>query len=197
MAEVLTKAGLPITADDIGAYVGWTSAKMYADFERRFGFTVPDWAGQKIRSGIVDAVGDELSPMPGLVGVLDELKSGVAMCVASNGTYNRVLGTVGVLGLSDYFVPHIYSAEQVAEGKPAPDLFLHAASAFDAAPDNCLVIEDSLHGVAAALAADMTVFGFTGASHFGPDHEDALHSAGAHEVFGEMLALPELIRSIS
>lgn len=186
-----------MTEDEVRKYSGWTAANMRADIERRFGRGIPDHAVQRVRRGVVDAVRDELEPMPGLMGALDILKSGLSMCVASNGNDNRVHGTVDALGLTGYFAPHIYCADQVAEGKPAPDLFLHAAAAFDIAPDHCLVIEDSLHGVTAAVAAKMTVFGFTGAGHLGPDHADALRSAGAHEVFSEMSALPELIRGIS
>lgn len=193
-AEVLAEAGFPISAAEIGRYVGWTASKIYADIECQFGRPVPEWAAQRIRSRLVTAIRDELEPMPGLVSVLDELSTIYKMCVASNGTSSRVQSSVEVLGLANYFTPHIYSADLVTSGKPAPDLFLYAASNLGASPNDCLVIEDSLQGIAAALEADMRVFGFTGASHFGSGHADALAAAGAHRVFSNMADLPKIIR---
>jgi beta-phosphoglucomutase-like phosphatase (HAD superfamily) len=81
----------------------------------------------------------------------------------------------------------------VERGKPAPDLFLHAAATLDVEPNDCIVIEDSLPGVQAAVAAGMTVFGFTGASHIRDGHADRLREAGVDGVFESMAALPALL----
>jgi beta-phosphoglucomutase-like phosphatase (HAD superfamily) len=81
----------------------------------------------------------------------------------------------------------------VSRGKPAPDLFLHAADRMGAAPQRCLVIDDSVPGVTAAKSAEMTAYGFTGASHCRADHKERLSAAGADLAFGEMRALPGLI----
>jgi beta-phosphoglucomutase-like phosphatase (HAD superfamily) len=81
----------------------------------------------------------------------------------------------------------------VSRGKPAPDLFLHAAERMRAAPKRCLVIEDSVPGVTAAKAAGMTAYGFIGASHCRADHRERLSTAGADLVFAEMRELPSLI----
>ncbi|MBL8558391.1 MAG: HAD-IA family hydrolase [Hyphomonadaceae bacterium] len=80
------------------------------------------------------------------------------------------------------FAPHAYSADLVPRGKPAPDIFVYAASAVGVAPDSCLAIEDSANGVIAARAAGMRVWGFTGGGHCGPETADALHDAGAERV---------------
>ena len=85
-------------------------------------------------------------------------------------------------GLWDLFAPHIYSADHVREAKPAPDIFLYAAKALRVDPENCLVIEDSIHGVAAALAAGMTVWGFLGGGHADEAMGVRLMSAGAARV---------------
>lgn len=99
-------------------------------------------------------------------------------------------------GLYDQFTPHIFSASQVSRGKPAPDLFLFAAGQMQAAPSRCVVIEDSLAGVAAAVAAGMPVLGFHGGSHCRPGHVDRLRAAGAIAVFDDMRQLPGLIGQI-
>jgi beta-phosphoglucomutase-like phosphatase (HAD superfamily) len=91
-----------------------------------------------------------------------------------------------VTGLLRYFDPHIFSATQVARGKPAPDLFLFAASRMQAAPDTCLVIEDSEAGVRAAVAAGMRVIGFTGGGHCRLGHAERLRTAGATAIFDHM-----------
>ncbi len=85
-------------------------------------------------------------------------------------------------GLWDYFAPHIYSADHVAHAKPAPDLFLHAAKALGVAPPECLVIEDSVNGVKAALAAGMRVWGFAGGGHMDAGGRARLTAAGAERV---------------
>jgi beta-phosphoglucomutase-like phosphatase (HAD superfamily) len=97
------------------------------------------------------------------------------------------------VGLLHHFDPHIFSATQVARGKPAPDLFLFAAREMGVKPEDCLVIEDSIHGVKAAIAANMRVLGFAGASHCRPGHADRLLEAGASATFHHMRELPGLI----
>ena len=85
-------------------------------------------------------------------------------------------------GLWDIFAPHAYSADLVAHGKPAPDIFLHAAAKLGVDPEHCLAIEDSGNGVLAARAAGMRVWGFTGGRHCGAETAAALRDAGADDV---------------
>jgi beta-phosphoglucomutase-like phosphatase (HAD superfamily) len=101
--------------------------------------------------------------------------------------------TLSLTGLLPFFEPHLFSAEMVARGKPAPDLFLYAAERMGARPAGCLVIEDSEAGVRAGVAAGMQVFGFVGGSHCAPGHDLLLRRAGAALAFGKMTALPGLI----
>ena len=101
--------------------------------------------------------------------------------------------SLGRAGFYDRFAPNIFSAAQVGRGKPAPDLFLFAASKMKASPDRCLVIEDSVAGVSGAVAAGMTVFGFCGGSHCRPGHPETLRAAGAHLTFADMRQLPGLV----
>jgi beta-phosphoglucomutase-like phosphatase (HAD superfamily) len=95
------------------------------------------------------------------------------------------------------FEPHIFSASMVAHGKPAPDLFLHAARQMRAEPADCLVIEDSPAGIRAARAAGMAVFAFTGGGHIPlsgllPEIEALAPDA----VFDDMQSLPALVDSL-
>src|SRR5262249_60230426 len=115
-------------------------------------------------------------------------------CVASSGTPEKIRHGLECAGLFDLLSPHIFSATQVERGKPAPDLFLFAALKMGAAPERCLVIEDSVAGVTGAVAAGMIVLGFHGGSHCLPGHADRLRAAGATLVFDDMRELHDLVR---
>jgi beta-phosphoglucomutase-like phosphatase (HAD superfamily) len=116
--------------------------------------------------------------------------------VASSGSQQRMRVSLGRSGLYDRFAPNIFSATQVVNGKPAPDLFLFAAAQMEVPPDRCLVIEDSIAGITGALAAGMTVLGFHGGSHCRPGYAETLRAAGAHGVFSDMRRLPALMAQI-
>ena len=96
-------------------------------------------------------------------------------------------------GIFEFFDPHVYSADLVAHGKPAPDIFLYAAEKIGAAPARCLVIEDSANGVKAGLAAGMTVCGFLGGGHCFDGHGERLIDAGAHRTVRDFQALTGLL----
>jgi HAD superfamily hydrolase (TIGR01509 family) len=129
--------------------------------------------------------------MPGIEIALAAISS--ARCVASSSKPERLRHSLTLARLLQYFEPNIFSTTQVARGKPAPDLFLFAASQMKALPEKCTVIEDSEAGVRAAIAAGMRVLGFAGGSHCGPRHSAQLLEAGAATVFNDMRNLPALI----
>jgi HAD superfamily hydrolase (TIGR01509 family) len=118
-------------------------------------------------------------------------------CVASSGTPEKIRHGLSCAGLYEQLAPHIFSATQVKRGKPAPDLFLFAAGQMKAAPERCIVIEDSVPGVTGAVAAGMTVLGFFGGSHCTSEHEAMLRAAGAERTFSDMRELPGLIAGIA
>jgi HAD superfamily hydrolase (TIGR01509 family) len=119
-----------------------------------------------------------LQATDGLVHFLDGL--GAEKCVASSSSLERINFSLGLTGLSKYFPQEqIFSSSMVKRGKPAPDLFLHAAEKLKQDPAQCVVIEDSPYGVEGALAAGMTVIGYTGGGHSEPTHEPRLRAAGA------------------
>jgi len=110
----------------------------------------------------------ELRPMPGVLDVLDQLA--VPFCAATSSNSDRAHHSLRVAGLTKRFGERVYTVSMVARPKPAPDLFLHAAKTMQVDPRQCLVIEDSDLGIAAAQAAGMTAWQFTGGSHYAACH---------------------------
>ncbi len=118
-------------------------------------------------------------------------------CLASNSNLSWIDQGLRGAGLERYFPPtHRFSAEQVVHGKPAPDVFIHAATTMGVDPSDCIVVEDSIHGVTGARAAGMRVLGFTGASHILDGHTELLWQAGVEAVFDDLAKLPEMLRSL-
>lgn len=126
--------------------------------------------------------GDKLVAISGVADAIAALTCAKAVASSSS---TRGLGVkLRKTALWALFDPHVYSTELVTNGKPAPDLFLHAANALNVAPARCLVIEDSVNGVRAGRAAGMEVWGFVGGGHCGPGAAARLRDAGAHDVMG-------------
>jgi len=187
-AEVFGEIGITLTAGDLlGRFLGMSSASMFAIIEREHGVKLPaDFAERAVRRTL-EAFDQRLKPIPGISKLLTNLPD--RKCVASSSEPERIRHSLTLTGILHHFEPHIFSATQVKQGKPAPDLFLFAAQSMGAAPDRCLAIEDSMAGVTAARAAGMNVLGFTGGSHCLDGHAEKLRRAGAGEVFG---SCPEL-----
>jgi HAD superfamily hydrolase (TIGR01509 family) len=190
-AAVFTEIGFPETADSIMArYVGISAKAMFADVAARHGRALPDDISERLHARLATVFAAELSAIPGIADAVRALTAPV--CVASSSRPERIRHSLTLTGLVDLFAPHLFSATMVANGKPAPDLFLHAASRMGADPARCLVIEDSLAGVTAGVAAGMRVLGFTGGGHCGPGHAERLIAAGAATTFSRMADLPRL-----
>jgi HAD superfamily hydrolase (TIGR01509 family) len=129
---------------------------------------------------------ERVQAMPGVCEVLDGLD--VPYCIASSGDHRKMQATLGATGLLPLFEGRLFSATEVAHGKPAPDVFLHAANRMGVVPGRAAVIEDSINGVLAGRAAGMTVFAFAGLTP-----ADRLTAAGAHATFAHMRELPALL----
>jgi HAD superfamily hydrolase (TIGR01509 family) len=170
-------------------YVGISLLAMVAELQREH--ALPADIADRLRSRTAAAMATELRAIDGIADVLADLP--MPVCVASGSEPERLAYSLGLVGLAERFAPHVFSATQVARGKPAPDLFLFAAAQMGVAPTECTVIEDSVHGVHAATAAGMRALGFTGGSHCGPGHADRLRAAGAAAVFPDMRRLPGLL----
>lgn len=163
-AVVLERVGWPMSEEEIiDRFVGRSHEFMIAEIEAHVGESLK--AGWELEfAPLYEATfRRELKPVLGVVDIIRELvAAGVTTCVASSGSQEKMRATLGMTGLYDTFAGRIFSADEVAHGKPAPDLFLHAAASMNVEPDQCAVIEDSTYGVAAARAAGMTVYAFAG-----------------------------------
>ncbi len=127
-----------------------------------FGVALPQEFESRYRALLLERFVQELRPMPGILDLLARL--GVARCVATSSSPPRVAQSLAITGLTAHF-DHVFTASQVERGKPAPDLFLFAAAQMGVPPSECLVIEDSRPGIAAARSAGMEVVLFAGGSH--------------------------------
>ncbi len=189
-ARVLTELGWPHTPDDVVArFMGRSSQAMLADIEAVLGAEPTRRFDELATAEVEAAFARELVAVSGVEAVADALdRAGVATCVASSGSHAKMRRTLGLTGLYERFEGRIFSAEEVVTGKPAPDLFLHSAAAMGREPASTAVVEDSVPGVRAAVAAGMTAYGFAG----GLSRTDALVQAGAR-VFHEMDELVGLL----
>ena len=184
-AECLADLGIAMSADEAITFgVGKNAVTLAAAVKQTFGISLPAGFMEDMRARVMTAFTTDLRPMDGIERLLAGLKP--ARCVASNSHIDRVRHGLTATGLLAHLEPHIYTAAMVARGKPAPDLFLFAASRHGIAPERCVVIEDSLSGVAAAKAAGMAVVGFTGGSHCRDGHAATMLDAGCTRVFSRM-----------
>ncbi|MFJ2936290.1 HAD family hydrolase [Streptomyces sp. NPDC087219] len=159
--EVFASLGAEFTeAEMVEYFVGSSHDMLTAIVEERRGRPLePDWQAP-FKQRYEDALDAELTAVEGVTDLLDALA--VPYCLASNGSHASIRKNLGRAGLLDRFEGRMFSARDVARGKPAPDLFLHAAAAMGVPPERCAVVEDSPYGVRAARAAGMRAFGYTG-----------------------------------
>jgi HAD superfamily hydrolase (TIGR01509 family) len=191
-AETLTRHGYPITAEQVlDRFLGRSMRQTTLEVEAELGRRLPDDFFSQTYAEIFRLFAESLEATPHIGEALARIAQPV--CVASSGPPEKISASLNRTGLYDRFAPHIFSAVQVRHGKPEPDLFLFAAERMQAAPARCIVIEDSVAGIAGAIAAGMPVLGFDGGSHCRPGHGDALRAAGAAAVFDDMRQLPDLI----
>jgi HAD superfamily hydrolase (TIGR01509 family) len=188
----LVEAGIGITAEEIvERYTGISIEAMWADIEVRHGWRLPADLSERHHVRLMEMFEAELRPMPHIEATLDSLSCKV--CVASSSSPERLRRGLSLVGLHDRFAPYVFSAAMVARGKPAPDLFLHAARRMGAAPALCVVVEDSPAGVTAAVAAGMTAIGFCGGSHCRPGHGAVLEARGGAAVIADLRDLADAI----
>ena len=192
-AVLLERLGWPMSESEIiERFVGRTDPAIRAEIEAHLGRDVgPEleaFSGEYVR-----LFATELRPVDGVAAAVDAIQAaGYATCVASSGDLEKIRRNLATTGLLDRFDGRIFSADDVIHGKPAPDLFLQAAATIGVAPARCAVVEDSRHGVVAARAAGMWVFGYAG----GVTPADAL--AGLRTtIFDEMAELPALVTAVA
>lgn len=195
-ADVLTRHGYPITAEEVRQrFLGRTARDAALEVERELGRRLADDYEFDRRTALLAALADKVEAIPSLHDALDAIDTRI--CVASSAAHDKIFTTLTRTKLYERFAPNIFSGTQVKNGKPAPDLFLFAATQMATAPESCLVIEDSVPGVTGARAAGMTVLGFHGGSHCRPGDDEALRAGGSVATFDDMRQLPGLIARLA
>ncbi|MEU6480816.1 HAD family hydrolase [Streptomyces sp. NPDC047017] len=189
LAAYLTELGHPTSYEDsIRDYMGSAMHRIHDLVLERTGQRLPDDFDDVFHARVFAAFQRELQPVPDVGTVLEKLAAdGTPYCVASSGSHERIRVGHRTTGLDRWFdESRIFSSQDVGRGKPAPDLFLHAAQRMGVAPGRCVVVEDSPLGVQAAVAAGMDVYGFTAMTP--ADRLD-----GATQLFAKMGDLPDLL----
>ena len=165
------------------AIVEWVGAPLPEGFEER----------HRARSKAV--MRRDVGPVAGLEAFLDR-HAHLPRCVASSSSPEWLNHCVDKFGVRHHFGQRLFSATEVPNGKPAPDIFFHAAHSMGVPPDACIVLEDSPTGVVGARAAGMTVIGFLGASHIRDGHAERLSAAGAHHLAQDYDAVALILASL-
>lgn len=190
LADALNALGLAISAEEAHErYRGMFLSEIRADAERRLGGVLPPDFLETFERDREDAFRESLEPVPGAAAMVREVKAmGFDVCVASQGRLSKTELTLTLTGLRDLFgAAALFSAHSVGRGKPAPDLFLRAAAVMGCEPERSVVVEDTMIGVQAALAADMRPIAYA------PDgHRDVFRAAGV-ETVGALEEVPALL----
>lgn len=191
LAAYLTELGYPTTYEEsLRDYMGSAVHRVHDLIRERHGRTLPPDFNETLHTRTFDAFRRELRPVTGMADVLAELEaSAVPYCLASSAGHERIRVALHTTGLAGSFSDErIFSSQDVGRGKPAPDLFLHAANAMGVDPRRCAVVEDSPLGVRAAVAAGMDVYGFARMT-------PSAALAGATAVFSEPARLLALLNA--
>ncbi|WP_376742240.1 HAD family hydrolase [Pseudorhizobium tarimense] len=194
LVEALSRRGVVVSEDEayerfLGRSLSTVAQILHDDFDH----SIDAAFLEDLRHHLYERFRRELQPVAGIADVLDALDC--EKCVASSSQPERIRLSLSLTGLLQRFEPHIFSASMVAQGKPAPDLFLHAASSMGVDPSSCIVIEDSPAGIEAAQRAGMAVFAFVGGSHAtAPGYSERVTALAPDVVFDAMPELLHLVR---
>jgi HAD superfamily hydrolase (TIGR01509 family) len=197
-SELLTDAGFPISTEDMCfRFAGMDWKSILLTVEQESDIPLSATLIDKSEKLLDTRLAKEVQMIAGVRPALEKIRA--PRCICSNSSTKRLDLMLDRVGLKELFAPHVYSAKDLGPDrvKPKPDIYLHGAAQFGADPTNCLVIEDSVHGVIAARAAGMRVVGFTGASHTYPTHADRLTEAGAETVISRMADLPGIVAALA
>jgi HAD superfamily hydrolase (TIGR01509 family) len=191
--SITTGLGKPTSLDDsIRLFMG----KRWEDCRQAIvewvGAPLPEGFEETHRSRSKSVMRRDVGPVAGLEVFLDAHVH-LPRCVASSSSHEWLDHCVDKFGVRQHFGRSLYSATEVPNGKPAPDIFFHAARSMGVSPEACIVLEDSPAGVMGARAAGMTVIGFLGASHIRDGHAELLSAAGAHHLAQDYGAVARLL----
>ncbi|WP_135450533.1 HAD family hydrolase [Tabrizicola caldifontis] len=178
-------------------FLGRSYPVVMETIRRDFGLDLPPGFEAQYRESLLAAFKDDLTIVPHVREVLEGI--GVPFCVATSSSPRRAEMSLDLVGLTALVGDRLFTSTMVARGKPAPDLFLFAAERMGVLPDRTLVIEDSLTGIRAGLAAGMTVWRFVGGSHLGPDAPEEPPDARPHRrlaSFAEFFQIAPGLKSV-
>jgi HAD superfamily hydrolase (TIGR01509 family) len=195
LTHYFTELGAPVAHDlAYTRFLGRSMATIIGIMHDDYGLQVTDRHLEELRERLNVRFRAELQPIPHIAAALSDIP--YARCVASSSKPERIRLSLGLTGLLESFEPHIYSSTMVKNGKPAPDLFLHAARDMGASPGDCVVVEDSPAGIQAAKSAGMRVLAFTGGTHAAPSGlRAAVEALDPDAIFDDMRLLPDVILS--
>ena len=196
LAETMRGLGFHMTqAECYREFLGRSLTSVTSILRDKLGRTLTESELVKMRERLYELYRLELKPVAGIEGALGAL--GIPFCVASSSQPDRIRLSLDLTGLAGFFGEHVFSATMVANGKPAPDLFLHAALSMGQAPQDCVVIEDSPAGIEAASRADMRSFAFLGGSHAeAACLREAVAPLRPCRIFERMEELPQLLAQL-
>jgi HAD superfamily hydrolase (TIGR01509 family) len=184
LSQVLRECGVELSIEQVlRLFLGRSTADVI-EYCRAAGKALPNDFLTDLSLRIRETFRCQLESIAGVEMLLSELR--IPFCVASSSDLERVSFSLELTGLAGHFGDRVYTSQMVRCGKPAPDLFLHAAAAMGSKPDRTLVIEDSVSGVMAAKAAGMRVWGFVGGAHYRYQSNGLLQDAGADRIFGRI-----------
>ena len=192
MAEIFSAMGVAMSGTQCRAlFQGRTMEDVCIRFAEMAGIAADPALPGHIRCEVEIALSSGVQPVPGvsdLMAFLDD--RAIPFCVGSSGSISKMHITLGQSGLLDRLRDVLFSAQDVGRGKPHPDVFLHAAKVMGCSCDKAVIIEDSISGVQAGIAAGARVLGYCGDPFTNPDD---LKAAGA-EIIHTMDAVPALLR---
>jgi HAD superfamily hydrolase (TIGR01509 family) len=182
LAEVVSELGVPTTVEDsYRDYMGKRFPEVVAAIEKAVGRAMPQTFGELWQARTLARFGQELAPIAGVREFIARFAA-LPRCIASSSTPQWLAVSLEILQMTELFEGRVFSAVNVARGKPHPDIFLHAAAEIGVAPRECIIIEDSASGVIAGRDAGSTVIGLVAAGHICAGHGARLKNAGAHYV---------------
>ncbi len=188
-SEVLGSLGFPqyTPAYCLKNFIGAGQSWVWKTVALETGQALPADVNRRFIDRVAANMAAMAKPAPGIGEVLAKLAPQYRLCVGSNGERPNVVGALEATHIKHYFADeHIFTVEDVAHPKPAPDLYLHAARCMGVAPARCAVVEDSLPGARAGLAAGMQVFGYYGLAHDPEEQAHALHALGVHKTSSDL-----------
>ena len=197
-AEMFAEMGFEITAEELAErFAGLTLPRILELVSEETGIRFPEEFAEKVEKETDVRLARDLEAIAGVHAMLDAID--LPRCICSNSSSARLELSLTPLKLWDRFKPYVYAAREVGskKGKPAPDVYLYGCQQFGVAPANAIVLEDSVHGVAAGVAAGCRVVGFTGGGHSYPGHAEALSEAGAETVIARLQDYPAVVAAMA